>query len=202
VKDALTVMQDVVGTSDELVGGTSGALQTDMPSSVANVFSDNPKGAMVIIGDFAPAQGEFTLEPVTGYNVFPFPSIEGSEPAVVGSGDLCVNFKQSEAATAFLKYLTTPEAAEIMISKGGFSSPNKNVDPETYADEITRTNATALGEANEFRFDMSDLQPSAFGGTPGAGLFKAFTDFVQNPDDIDGITAKMEADATKAFANN
>jgi alpha-glucoside transport system substrate-binding protein len=202
VKDALTVMQDVVGTSDELVGGTSGALQTDMPTSVANVFSDDPKGAMVIIGDFAPAQGEFTLEPVTGYNVFPFPSIEGSEPAVVGSGDLCVNFKQSEAATAFLKYLTTPEAAEIMISKGGFSSPNKNVDPETYADEITRTNATALGEAKEFRFDMSDLQPSAFGGTPGAGLFKAFTDFVQNPDDIDGVTQQMEADATKAFANN
>ena len=201
VKDALTVMQDVVGTSDELVGGTSGALQTDMPTSVANVFSDDPKGAMVIIGDFAPAQGEFTLEPVTGYNVFPFPSIEGSEPAVVGSGDLCVNFKQSEAATAFLKYLTTPEAAEIMIARGGFSSPNKNVDPETYADEITRANATALGEAEEFRFDMSDLQPSAFGGTPGAGLFKAFTDFVQNPDDIDGITQQMEADATKAFAN-
>jgi alpha-glucoside transport system substrate-binding protein len=201
VKDALTVMQDVVGTSDELVGGTSGALQTDMPTSVANVFSDDPKGAMVIIGDFAPAQGEFTLEPVTGYNVFPFPSIEGSEPAVVGSGDLCVNFKQSEAATAFLKYLTTPEAAEIMIARGGFSSPNKNVDPETYADEITRANATALGEAKEFRFDMSDLQPSAFGGTPGAGLFKAFTDFVQNPDDIDGITQQMEADATKAFAN-
>jgi alpha-glucoside transport system substrate-binding protein len=202
VKDALTVMQDVVGTSDELVGGTSGALQTDMPSSVANVFSDNPKGAMVIIGDFAPAQGEFTLEPVTGYNVFPFPSIEGSEPAVVGSGDLCVNFKQSEAATAFLKYLTTPEAAEIMISKGGFSSPNRNVDPETYADEITRANATGLSEAAEFRFDMSDLQPSAFGGTPGAGLFKAFTDFVQNPNDIDGITAQMEADATKAYANS
>jgi ABC-type glycerol-3-phosphate transport system substrate-binding protein len=202
VKDALTVMQDVVGTSDEMVGGTSGALQTDMPSSVANVFSDNPKGAMVIIGDFAPAQGEFTLEPVTGYNVFPFPSIEGSEPAVVGSGDLCVNFKKSEAATAFLKYLTTPDAAEIMIAKGGFSSPNKNVDPDTYADEITRTNATALGEATEFRFDMSDLQPSAFGGTPGAGLFKAFTDFVQNPDDIDGITAQMEADAKKAFAKS
>ena len=201
VKDALTVMQDVVGTSDELVGGTSGALQTDMPTSVANVFSDDPKGAMVIIGDFAPAQGEFTLEPVTGYNVFPFPSIEGSAPAVVGSGDLCVNFKQSEAATAFLKYLTTPEAAEIMIARGGFSSPNKNVDPETYADEITRANATALGEAKEFRFDMSDLQPSAFGGTPGAGLFKAFTDFVQNRDDIDGITQQMEADATKAFAN-
>ncbi len=201
VKDALTVMQDVVGSSDNMVGGTSGALQTDMPASVANVFSDDPKGAMVIIGDFAPAQGEFTLEPVTGYNVFPFPSIEGSEPAALGSGDLCVNFKQSEAATAFLRYLTTPEAAEIMVSKGGFTSPNKNVDESAYPDEITRSTATALTDAETFRFDMSDLQPSAFGGTPGAGLFKAFTDFVQNPDDIDGITQQMETAAAKAYGS-
>jgi alpha-glucoside transport system substrate-binding protein len=183
-----------------MVGGTSGALQTDMPTSVANVFSDSPKGAMVVIGDFAPAQGEFTLEPVSGYNVFTFPSIDGSAPAAVGGGDLCVNFKESEAATAFLKYLTTPEAAEIMVSKGGFTSPNKNVDESAYSDEITRSTATALTDADTFRFDMSDLQPSSFGGTPGAGLFKAFTDFVQNPDDIDGITQKMEADANKAFS--
>jgi alpha-glucoside transport system substrate-binding protein len=200
VKDALTTMKDIVGTSDDMVGGTSGALQTDMPTSVANVFSDSPKGAMVVIGDFAPAQGEFTLEPVSGYNVFTFPSIDGSAPAAVGGGDLCVNFKESEAATAFLKYLTTPEAAEIMVSKGGFTSPNKNVDESAYSDEITRSTATALTDADTFRFDMSDLQPSSFGGTPGAGLFKAFTDFVQNPDDIDGITQKMEADANKAFA--
>ena len=46
---------------------------------------------------------------------------------------------------------------------------------------------------------MSDLQPSAFGGTPGQGLFKLFTDFVQNPDDIDGITQQMETAAAQAF---
>jgi alpha-glucoside transport system substrate-binding protein len=46
---------------------------------------------------------------------------------------------------------------------------------------------------------MSDLQPSAFGGTPGQGMWKHFTDFVQNPDDIDGTAEKLEADAAKAF---
>jgi len=200
VKDALTVMQDIVGDSSDLVGGTSGALQTDMPTSVANVFSESPKGAMVVIGDFAPGViSDNPLEPVTGYNVFPFPSIEGSAAAALGSGDLFVNFKQSEAATAFLEYLTTPEAAEIWIARGGFSSPNKNVDEAAYLDEITRATATGLAEAEVFRFDMSDLQPSAFGGTPGQGLFKDFTDFVQNPNDIDGLTQEMESQATAAF---
>ncbi len=200
VKDALTIMADILA-SDNMVGGTDGALETDMPSSVAKVFSDSPEAAMVVIGDFAPGVvTDNPLEPVTGYNVFPFPSIDGSEAAVVGGGDLFVNFKESEAATAFLEYLTTPEAAEFWAARGGFSSPNKNVDAAVYLDDITRANATGLAEASEFRFDMSDLQPSAFGGTPGAGLFKAFTDFVANPDDIDGITQQMEADATKAFS--
>ena len=202
VKDALTTMQDIVGDSADMAGGKDGALQSDMPASVAKVFSDNPQAAMVVIGDFAPGVvTDNPLEPVSGYNVFAFPSINDSGPVVVGGGDLCVNFKKSEAATAFLDYLTTPDAAEIWAERGGFSSPNKNVDASVYPDDITRTNATALADAEQFRFDMSDLQPSAFGGTPGAGLFKAFTDFVSNPQDVDGITTQMEADAKKAFAN-
>ena len=201
VKDALAVMAEVVGDSENLAGGTEGALQTEMPDSVAKVFNDDPEAAMVIIGDFAPGVTETTLEPETGYNVFTFPSIEGSGPSVIGSGDLFVQFKDSPAADAFLEYLTTPEASEIWAERGGFSSPNQNIDLGVYPDEITRATAGALAEAEAFRFDMSDLQPSAFGGTPGAGLFKHFTDFVQNPDDIDGITQKMEADAAKAFGN-
>ncbi len=199
VKDALAIMAEVVGDSENLAGGTEGALQTEMPDSVAKVFTDSPEAAMVIIGDFAPGVTETTLEPETGYNVFTFPSIEGSGPSVIGSGDLFVQFKDSPAADAFLEYLTTPEASEIWAERGGFSSPNQNIDLGVYPDEITRATAGALAEAESFRFDMSDLQPSAFGGTPGAGLFKHFTDFVANPDDIDGITEKMEADAAKAF---
>jgi alpha-glucoside transport system substrate-binding protein len=199
VKDALTLMADVVGQSDNMAGGKDGALQTEMPASVAKVFTDSPEASMVIIGDFAPGVTETTLEPETGYNVFTFPSINDSGPSVVGGGDLFLKFKDSPAADAFLEYLTTTDAAEIWAERGGFASPHKDLDPSIYPDEITRTTAGALGEAETFRFDMSDLQPSAFGGTPGQGLFKAFTDFVANPQDIDGITQKMEADAAKAF---
>ncbi len=200
VKDALTVMADVVGDSANMAGGTAGALETTFDASAAKVFSESPQAAMLILGDFAPGVVKNNpLEAVTGYNVFPFPSIEGSAPAVVGGGDLFVNFKASEAATAFLEYLTTPEAAEIWVARGGFTSPNKNVDESAYADEITRTTATGLTEAEEFRFDMSDLQPAAFGGTPGQGLWKGFTDFVQNPNNVDSITQQMETDAKKAF---
>jgi alpha-glucoside transport system substrate-binding protein len=136
---------------------------------------------------------------VSGFNVFDFPSINGSKPSVVGGGDLFVQFKESAASKAFLEYLTTTDAAEIWAKRGGFSSPNKQLDESVYPDEITKKTATALANAETFRFDLSDLQPAAFGATPGQGLFKGFSDFVANPDNIDQITQKMEADATKAY---
>jgi alpha-glucoside transport system substrate-binding protein len=199
VKTALTMMKDVVGKSDYMVGGTDAALQTEMPTSVSNVFSDNPKGAMLVLGDFAPGVTKTTLAPVSGFNVFDFPSINGSKPSVVGGGDLFVQFKESPASKAFLEYLTTTDAAEIWAKRGGFSSPNKQLDESVYPDEITKKTASALANAETFRFDLSDLQPAAFGATPGQGLFKDFSDFVANPDNIDQITQKMEADATKAY---
>jgi alpha-glucoside transport system substrate-binding protein len=201
VKKALTMMKDIVGKSDYMVGGTDGALQTEMPDSVAKVFSDKPQAGMVVLGDFAPGVTKTTLQPGTGFNVFDFPSINGSKPSVVGGGDLFVEFKKSEAADAFLEYLTTTDAAEIWAKRGGFSSPNKQLDTSVYPDEITKKTASALAKAETFRFDLSDLQPAGFGATPGQGLFKEFSDFVANPNNIDQITQKMEADAKKAYAS-
>ena len=52
VKDALTTMAKVVGDTQNIAGGTSGALEADFPKSVTQVFSDPPKAAMVFEGDF------------------------------------------------------------------------------------------------------------------------------------------------------
>ena len=201
VKDALTEMAKVVGDVDNIAGGQAGALQTDFPTSVSNVFSATPKAAMIAEGDFVPGvAGEANpLEPETGFNVFTFPSINDSEPAVVGGGDLVVMFEDNPVARAFMEYLTTPEAAEIRAKLGGFSSANKNVDETAYPDPIQRQTAADLASAEIFRFDLSDLQPSEFGGTVGQGLFKLFQDFLKNPDDVDGITTQMEAAAAAAF---
>jgi alpha-glucoside transport system substrate-binding protein len=76
-------------------------------------------------------------------------------------------FKDTPAAEAFVEYLATPEAAEIWAKRGGFSSPNKNVDASVYPDEITRTTATRASRTRRrFRFDMSDLQPARSAAPP------------------------------------
>ena len=198
VKDALTEMAKVINDTENIAGGTSGALQTDFPTSVTQVFSDPPKAAQVIEGDFVGGviSAETQAEPETGFNVYPFPDIGDSDNPVVGGGDVIVMFQDNPAARALIEYLATPEAAEIWAERGGFSSPNQNVDTAVYPDEITRTTASALAEAEVFRFDLSDLQPAAFGSD---AMFSLLQDFLRNPDDIDGVTQKLEAEAKKAY---
>ncbi|MGH3102814.1 MAG: ABC transporter substrate-binding protein [Gaiellaceae bacterium] len=198
VTDALTEMGKIVGDTDNVAGGTSGALQTDFPTSVTQVYSDPPKAAMVFEGDFVAGviTAETTAEPQTGFDVFAFPELNDSGPVVVGGGDVVVMFKDNPAAQALITYLTTPEAAQIWAEKGGFSSPNKNVDSAVYPDEITKKTATDLANAEVFRFDLSDLQPAAFGGD---AMFTILQDFLKSPDDVDGAAQKLEAAAAAAF---
>jgi alpha-glucoside transport system substrate-binding protein len=203
VKTALGEMAKILGDTANLAGGTAGALQTDFPTSVTKVFANPPKAAQVIEGDFV--AGTITsmtkAKPGTGFDEFAFPSINGSGPAVMGGGDEVVMFKDTPAAQALVKYLATAEAATLWANRGGFSSPNKNVDASVYPDDITRKTATAIAAAETFRFDMSDLQPASFGGTVGQGEWKLFQDFVRRPTDVNGIAAKLEAAAAKAYAS-
>ena len=201
VKAALTTMAQVLSDTPNIVGGKSGALQTDFPTSVEHVFTDPARGAMVLEGDFVPGvvASKTTLKPTTGYDVFPFPAIHGSASTVVGGGDSIAMFKDTPASRALIEYLASPEAAEIWVKRGGFSSPNKNVSESAYPDDITRTTATAIAGADTFRFDMSDLAPAAFGGTAGQGEWKILQDFLANPTNVNGTASKLEASATRAF---
>jgi alpha-glucoside transport system substrate-binding protein len=201
VISALKTMAQVLGDTQNIAGGTSGALQTDFPTSVDQVFQSSPKAAMVIEADFV--QGEIAsntpAKPLTGYNVFPFPSINNSPATVVGGGDTVMMFKDSPAARALVSFLATPQAASIWAHRGGFTSPNKNVKPATYPDALTRIIAGALASAKVTRFDMSDLQPSTFGGTVGQGEFKLFQDFLKSPSNAKGIAKQLETAAAKAY---
>jgi alpha-glucoside transport system substrate-binding protein len=198
VKDALTEMAKVVGDPDNIAGGTAGALQSDFATSVSNVLSESPKAAMVLELEAVPGVVESPLEAGTGYDVFEFPSIDDSPPSVVGAGNLAVMLKDSPAARAFIEFLATPEAADAWASRGGFLSPNTNLDPSVYPDELSRRIGTAVAEAEVYRFDLSDVVPAEFGATEGQGLWKLFQDFVQNPDDIDGIAKQLEQAASQA----
>jgi len=201
VRDALREMAKILGDRSNIVGGTSGALETEFPASVENVFADPPRGAMVIEGDFVPGVvAESTdLRAGTGYDVFPFPSVGDSGSAVVGGGDSIATFRDTPAVRAFVEFLASEDGARAWAERGGFSSPNRNIGEDVYPDELTARTATAIAEAETFRFDMSDLAPAAFGGTAGQGEWKILQDFLANPSDVDGTAQALERAAARAF---
>ncbi|RSS50777.1 ABC transporter substrate-binding protein [Streptomyces sp. WAC01280] len=203
VAAALTTLAELFGKPALLAGGTSGALQTEYPVSVTQTFTggDQPKGAMVFEGDFAAvniAQTEAKIG--TDAKAFPFPTVDGGIAPVVTAGDAAVALKDTKGAQALLAFLASPDAARIWAAEGGFLSPNKNLDPAAYPNDVQREIAKALvGAGDDFRFDMSDQMPQSFGGTPGKGEWKALQDFLKNPKDVAGAQARLEADAAKAY---
>ena len=202
VKDALTVMGSLLADESLLAGGSTGAEQTDFNGSVTQVFADPPKGAIIFEGDFVGGvvTGETNAKLGTDADFFDFPSIDGSEPAVLGGGDFAVLLDDTAGGTALIAYLATPAAAEMWAAEGGFISPNTQVDPSVYPDEVSQRAAEALVEAGDsVRYDLSDLQPTEFGATTGQGIWGLLIDFLRNPDDVDGTAQALESAAKKAY---
>ncbi|WP_416483616.1 ABC transporter substrate-binding protein [Streptomyces sp. CL12] len=204
VKQALQTLAQIWGKKDYLAGGQDGALQTEFPNSVTQTFTggDQPKAAMIYEGDFVQVNiGETKAKVGTDAKVFPFPAV-GSTAPVVSGGDAAVVLKDSKAAQALMTFLASPDAATIQARLGGYLSPNKNVPISAYPNSVQQKIAKSLiASGDDFRFDMSDQAPQAFGGTPGKGEWKDLQDFLKNPGDVAGAQAALEKDAAAAYGS-
>lgn len=202
VIEALERFAQIVEDPDRLAGGLQGTLEANHSSGIMQPFLDPPQAAMAYGADFSAGaiSNETDAELGSTAQFFPFPSIDGSPPAVIGGGDVAVLFTDNPAAEALMRFLASPEAAEVWAPHGGYTSPNQGVDPSLYPSDIVRESATALQEAAVFRFDLSDLQPSAFGGTTGQGLFGEMQEFVRTPDP-EATAQRLEEAASEAFGD-
>jgi len=201
VKAALRTLAGIF-TNQNVYGGLSGALNTDFPTSATNIVGTSPKAAIVYEGDFV--EGNLTgatppMVPGTDFNFFPFPDINGSSNMVMGGGDVAVRLTDNTAGSELIKYLASPEAAQIWAAKGGFLSANKKVDTSKYPDPVVKAAAQALVSAQTFVFDMSDQAPAAFGATKGSGEWADLQVWLKNPNNVDAAAAQLEKDAAAAF---
>ncbi|MEZ0073916.1 ABC transporter substrate-binding protein [Planotetraspora sp. GP83] len=199
VATALGKMAQIFGKKEFLLGGSTGALQTDFPTCVTQVYGQK-KAGMVIEADFVAASvGQSGAKVGEDAKIMPFPKAGDTAPVVLG-GDIAVALKDSKGAMALLEFLASKEGGEVWAKLPGYLSPNRNVSPDNYPDDLTKQLAQTIISAGEaVRYDMSDLAPSAFGGTDGKGEWKDLQDFLRNPSDVKGAQQKLEADAAKAF---
>jgi alpha-glucoside transport system substrate-binding protein len=200
VTTALEKMAELTGNEDYVLGGASGALQTDFPTCSTKVFGDKGEAAMVIEGDFV---GESATQ--AGAKIgedaksFPFPKAGETAPVVLG-GDIAVALTDAKGTMELLEFLASAEGGEIWAKQPGYLSPNRNVSVDSYPNAQTKQLAQTIIQAGEsVRYDMSDLAPSAFGGTDGKGEWKLLQDFLRNPSDVKGVQDRLEAEAAKVW---
>ncbi|HEY3087507.1 MAG TPA: ABC transporter substrate-binding protein [Jatrophihabitantaceae bacterium] len=201
VESTLRLMAQVLAPHF-LRGGVTTTLRTGFEDSVAEAFGAPAGAAMVCEGDFVASVVSSRTRARIGVDVdaAPFPAARPGVPGVVGGGDVAVQLRRSNAAAELMRYLADPAGAAIWAAHGGFISPNQSLDLAVYPDALTRSIARRLIEAGDgFRFDLSDLQPAAFGSTPGAGMQAALREFLVTRD-VPATARRLERAAAAAYA--
>ena len=193
-------MAQIYGDTGNIYGGTSGALQALLADSVNNVFSTPPKAAMTFEGDFVPTAATVKAKPITGYNVFPFPSINGSAPAVVGGGDTVVMFKDTPGGARADLVPGHPRGGHDLGQAGRLLLAQQGRAGECVsgcADAHDRDRRSPRRRPSASTCPTSLRRPSA--ARPGQGEWKILQDFLKNPKDVNGTASKLETAAAAAY---
>jgi alpha-glucoside transport system substrate-binding protein len=154
---------------DHVAGGAGSVAATDFRDSPKGLFEAPPQCMMHRQASFIPAYFPEGTEVGLDADFFYFPAYEGKDlgQPVLGAGTLMGVTKDSAATQAFLQFLQTPFAHEVMMAQPGFLTPLTSANPEAYIDDTQRALGEVLTNATTFRFDGSDLMP----GGVGAGSF-------------------------------
>ncbi|MCF7890145.1 ABC transporter substrate-binding protein [Candidatus Bipolaricaulota bacterium] len=189
----------IIKNPDYVFGGTTGALTTYFGDSPAGLFTDPPRCYMhrqaTFIQSFIKDQYP-DLVPGEDYDIFKFPPIDEEHGSpLLGAGDLVSAFTDTEETHKLMEFLASAEAQEVWVKELGKLAVNTNVSSEVYPDPITAKAAGILSEAETFRFDGSDLMPSAVGsGTLWTGVM----DYVSG-EDLTGVLKTIERSADEAY---
>ncbi len=199
VRNAWEVFGAIVRREDMVYGGAKGALTTNFGDSPAALFMDPPQALMhrqaTFIQSFIKNQNP-DLEAAEDYQVFTLPPGPGQDSApLLGAGDLVSVFNDTPEAMALVEFLASAEAQEIWAQKLGKLAVNTNVSLDIYPDPITRKAAEILSEAEVFRFDGSDMMPSAVGS---GSFWTGIMDYV-NGQDLDDVLEMIEQSADEAY---
>jgi alpha-glucoside transport system substrate-binding protein len=181
-----------------VAGGPQQVINTNFGNGGDCLFSDPAEcylhhQASFITGFF---EDNFPDVAVAGetYDFFPMPGIEFE--GVTTGGDLFGMFNDTPQARSLIQYLTTPEAQQIWVERGGAISPSKEVPVDAYPDETSQRFAEILQNAETTRFDASDLMPAAM----NEAFFGAVLDYVQNPENLDSILADLDTVQADAYS--
>ena len=192
IKSAFEAFGKVI---DQSYGGSNAVLTTNFGDGGNQLFTD-PPGCLFhhqasFITDFFKKQGGAKDGQ---FDFFRMPDINASfAGATTGAGDLFGMFNDTPQARALMAYLVTADAQKIWVERGGALSANTKV--TSYPDDVSKRSAEILANAGVFRFDASDLMPTAMNDA----FWKSILDYVKTPADLDSILSNLDSVQTSAY---
>jgi alpha-glucoside transport system substrate-binding protein len=169
-------------------GGAATAIATNFADAGTPLFADQAGCLFLHQASFIPPffkrragarEGEF--------NFFPFPAMNPRfSDSLIVAGDLFGMFHDTPESRALMNYLVSDEAQAIRVQTGGALSVNSHV--TVYPDEISRREAALLQNAQDVRFDASDLMPDAM----NKAFLQASIDFARDPSRLDDLLNDLD----------
>ena len=193
VQNAAEVFGEVMFGEGNVLGGVENTPSVAFGDAPGPMFEDPPGCWLHRQASFINAF--FPEDAVAGedYDWFPFPPID--EEGTLFAGELAVAFEDRPEVRDFLERFSGEEAQCALGGETGSSrlSPNVNVGPDCYANEILADSSEVVTEAlteGTGRFDASDLMPSQVGsGSFWSGMM---TYMQQGPDSLTGVLDEIE----------
>ena len=171
-------------------GGRSAIATTNFGDAPKPMFENPPKCWLHKQGNFITSFFPQGLKPGVDYDFFYLPGIDPQYGnPFLGAGDIYAMLVDKPEARAVMEYFTRAESLKTWMQAGGTLAVQKDQDLSWYGDPMEKKIADLILKATTFRFDGSDLMPSAVGS---GSFWKEMTAFVSGQ--IDQKTALQEID--------
>lgn len=196
VKAAAERFGEILFTDDYVLGGAAATADIAFADAPLPMFEDPPNCWLHRQASFINASFPPDSEAGVDYDWFPLPPID--QEGILYAGELTVvgkNGNRPEVVDFLEKFIAEEVQCEMgSVTLSSRISPNVNVGPDCYANEILAGASEVLTEAlkeDTGRFDASDLMPAAVGS---GSFWTGMVEYVRGgPDSLDGVLADIEA---------
>jgi alpha-glucoside transport system substrate-binding protein len=194
VAHAAEVFGDVMFHDGYVLGGAASTTAIPFGEAPLPMFEDPPGCWLHRQASFINASFPTDAEAGVDYDWFPLPPID--QEGTLFAGELAVAASNRPEVVDFLNAFM---GEEVQCALGGVPassriSPNVNVGPDCYANDILADASVVLTDAlanGTGGFDASDLMPAAVGS---GSFWTGMVDYMQNgPDALPGILDDIEA---------
>ena len=200
IKAAFQTFGQILGPGDSNVyGGSQYIVATNFGDVGTPMFQNPPKCYMLNQASFITTfftSANPNLQPGTDFNFFPLPDINTQYTgAHVVAGDSWSMFKDTPQARKLIQYLTTSQAQDIWVKKGGKLAVNKQVPVDDYPDQLSKESAQIIVSTKIAKYDATDNMPADMKAAAWADLVK----FIQNQGQLDSLLAHLDSVQASAY---